>query len=174
MSKPNIGFIGLGIMGGAMVSRLQDIGYTLTVLGNRDRSNLNQAIARGASEAATAKDLAQASDIVMLCMGTSDHVEGRMRGPGGVISGLRPGATVIDFGTSLPNSSRALAAEVAQAGGQFLDAPLGRTPAHALDGLLNIMASGDKAAFDTVPTPSTSHGAGNGGSIKPIGGGLSA
>jgi 3-hydroxyisobutyrate dehydrogenase-like beta-hydroxyacid dehydrogenase len=91
MSKPNIGFIGLGIMGGAMVSRLQDIGYTLTVLGNRDRSNLNQAIARGASEAATAKDLAQASDIVMLCMGTSDHVEGRMRGPGGVISGLRPG-----------------------------------------------------------------------------------
>ena len=150
MSKPNIGFIGLGIMGGAMVSRLQDIGYTLTVLGNRDRSNLNQAIARGASEAATAKDLAQASDIVMLCMGTSDHVEGRMRGPGGVISGLRPGATVIDFGTSLPNSSRALAAEVAQAGGQFLDAPLGRTPAHALDGLLNIMASGDKAAFDAV------------------------
>lgn len=150
MSKPNIGFIGLGIMGGAMVSRLQDIGYTLTVLGNRDRSNLHQAIARGASEAATAKDLAQASDIVMLCMGTSDHVEGRMRGSGGVISGLRPGATVIDFGTSLPNSSRALAAEVAQAGGQFLDAPLGRTPAHALDGLLNIMASGDKAAFDTV------------------------
>jgi len=150
MSKPNIGFIGLGIMGGAMVSRLQDIGYTLTVLGNRDRSNLNQAIARGASEAATAKDLAQASDIVMLCMGTSDHVEGRMRGSGGVISGLRPGATVIDFGTSLPNSSRALAAEVAQAGGQFLDAPLGRTPAHALDGLLNIMASGDKAAFDAV------------------------
>lgn len=150
MSKPNIGFIGLGIMGGAMVSRLQDIGYTLTVLGNRDRSNLHQAIARGASEAATAKDLAQASDIVMLCMGTSDHVEGRMRGSGGVISGLRPGATVIDFGTSLPNSSRALAAEVAQAGGQFLDAPLGRTPAHALDGLLNIMASGDKAAFDAV------------------------
>ena len=150
MSKPNIGFIGLGIMGGAMVSRLQDIGYTLTVLGNRDRSNLHQAIARGASEAATAKDLAQASDIVMLCMGTSDHVEGRMRGSGGVISGLQPRATVIDFGTSLPNSSRALAAEVAQAGGQFLDAPLGRTPAHALDGLLNIMASGDKAAFDTV------------------------
>ena len=57
---------------------------------------------------------------------------------------------MIDFSTSLPNSSRALAAEVAQAGGQFLDAPLGRTPAHALDGLLNIMASGDKAAFDAV------------------------
>ena len=150
MSKPHIGFIGLGIMGGAMVSRLQDLGYILTVLGNRDRSNLDQAIARGASEAATAKDVALASDIVMLCMGTSDHVEGRMRGSEGVINGLMPGATVIDFGTSLPGSSRALAAEVAQAGGHFLDAPLGRTPAHALDGLLNIMASGDQAAFETV------------------------
>ena len=73
-----------------------------------------------------------------------------MRGSEGVINGLMPGATVIDFGTSLPGSSRALAAEVAQAGGHFLDAPLGRTPAHALDGLLNIMASGDQAAFETV------------------------
>lgn len=56
MIKPTIGFIGLGIMGGAMVSRLQDLGYSLTVLGNRDRSNLDLAIARGATEAVTAKD----------------------------------------------------------------------------------------------------------------------
>jgi 2-hydroxy-3-oxopropionate reductase len=94
--------------------------------------------------------VAKASDIVMLCMGTSDHVESRMRGAEGVIAGLRAGATVVDFGTSLPGSSRTLAAEVAAAGGTFLDAPLGRTPAHAKDGLLNIMASGDKAAFDAV------------------------
>ncbi len=150
MSKPVIGFIGLGLMGGAMVSRLQDQGYALRVLGNRDRSHLDAAIARGAVEAGSAKEVAEASDIVMLCMGTSDHVESRMRGGDGVIAGLQKGATVIDFGTSLPASSRALAQEVAAAGGQFLDAPLGRTPAHAKDGLLNIMASGDKAAFDSV------------------------
>ena len=150
MIKPTIGFIGLGIMGGAMVSRLQDLGYSLTVLGNRDRSNLDLAIARGATEAVTAKDVAQGSDIVMLCMGTSDHVESRMRGADGVIAGLRPGATVIDFGTSLPGSSRTLAVEVLQAGGHFLDAPLGRTPAHAKDGLLNIMTSGDKNTFDGI------------------------
>ena len=133
-----------------MVGRLQDLGYRLTVLGNLDRTYLDAAIGRGAIEAETAKIVAQESDIVMLCMGTSDHVEGRMRGNDGVIAGLRPGATVIDFGTSLPGSSRTLAIEVAQAGGTFLDAPLGRTPAHAKDGLLNIMTSGDKSAFDAV------------------------
>ena len=150
MSKPSIGFIGLGLMGGAMVGRLQDEGYSLTVLGNRDRTHLDAALSRGATEAANAKEVAEASDIVMLCMGTSDHVESRMRGADGVITGLRAGAVVIDFGTSLPGSSRTLATEVASAGGTFLDAPLGRTPAHAKDGLLNIMASGDKAAFDKV------------------------
>lgn len=150
MSKPTIGFIGLGLMGGAMVGRLQDQGYAVTVLGNRDRTYLDAAIARGAKEASNAKEVAQASDIVMLCMGTSDHVEARMRGEEGVLAGLKNGATVIDFGTSLPASSRTLAQEVANAGGNFLDAPLGRTPAHAKDGLLNIMASGDKTAFDAV------------------------
>lgn len=150
MSKPAVGFIGLGLMGGAMAGRLQDQGYSLTVLGNRDRTYLDEAIARGATEAASGKDVAAASDIVMLCMGTSDHVEGRMRGANGVLAGLKPGAVVIDFGTSLPGSTRTLGEETKDAGGSFLDAPLGRTPSHAKDGLLNIMCSGDKAAFDKV------------------------
>ena len=81
-----IGFIGLGLMGGAMVARLQDQGHDLTVLGNRDRTELEKAVARGAAEAADAKVLAEASDIVMLCMGTSDQVEARMEG---VLQGLR-------------------------------------------------------------------------------------
>ena len=55
MGKPTIGFIGLGLMGGAMVGRLQDIGYQLTVLGNSDRTNLDLAIKRGANEVATGK-----------------------------------------------------------------------------------------------------------------------
>ena len=150
MSKPTIGFIGLGLMGGAMVGRLQDQGYDLTVLGNRDRTHVDASIARGATEAATGKDLAATSDIVMLCMGTSEHVESRMRGADGILAGLKPGAVVIDFGTSLPGSTRTLGDETAAAGGTYLDAPLGRTPSHAKDGLLNIMCSGDKAAFDKV------------------------
>ena len=150
MTQPTIGFIGLGLMGAAMVGRLQDKGYAVTVTANRSRPNIDAAVARGAVEVATARDVAAASDIVMLCMDTSQSGEGRMRGDEGIIGGLKPGAVVIDFGTSLPASSRALAEEVATAGGAFLDAPLGRTPAHAVDGLLNIMAAGDKAAFDKV------------------------
>ena len=126
-----IGFIGLGLMGAAMVGRLQDKGYALNVLGNRDRTGVEAALARGATEAATAKELAQASDIIMLCMGTSVQVEGRMRGDDGVIAGLSDGKVVVDFGTSLPSSTKALGDEVSAQGATLLDAPLGRTAAGA-------------------------------------------
>ena len=150
MGKPVIGFIGLGLMGGAMVARLQDQGYQLNELGNRDRTELDKAIARGATEAATARALAALSDTVMICVGTSEQVEGRMRGEDGVIAGLRQGTTVIDFGTSLPGSTRELGAEVAAAGSVYLDAPIGRTPSHAREGNLNLMCAGDRTAFDQV------------------------
>ncbi|WP_299209610.1 NAD(P)-dependent oxidoreductase [uncultured Tateyamaria sp.] len=150
MSKPTIGFIGLGLMGGAMVGRLQDQGYDLVVIANRTRTYVDRAVERGAVEVTTAKAVAEGSDIVMLCMDTSDNVEARMRGDDGVIAGLKPGAVVIDFGTSLPASTKALGVEVVAAGGTMLDCPIGRTPMHAKDGLLNLMGSGDKAAFDKV------------------------
>jgi 2-hydroxy-3-oxopropionate reductase len=127
-----------------------DLDYPMTVVANRSRPNVDAAVARGATEVATAREVAAASDIVMLCMDTSDSVEGRMRGADGVIAGLRDGAVVIDFGTSLPGSTRTLGDEVAAAGGTYLDAPLGRTPSHGREGQLNIMCSGDKAAFDMV------------------------
>ncbi len=145
-----IGFIGLGLMGSAMVQRLLDKGHTLTVLGNRNRTGIEAATARGATEAATARELAETADIVMLCMGTSDHVESRMRGPDGVIAGLSAGKVVIDFGTSLPGSTIALGAEVAAKGATMLDAPLGRTPSHGREGKLNVMGAGDKATFERL------------------------
>jgi 3-hydroxyisobutyrate dehydrogenase-like beta-hydroxyacid dehydrogenase len=83
-------------------------------------------------------------------MDTSDSVEARMLGDNGILAGLREGAVVIDFGTSLPASTRRMGEATEAAGGTYLDAPLGRTPAHAVDGLLNIMASGDMAAFEKV------------------------
>ena len=146
----NIGFIGVGLMGAAMAHRLLDTGHKLQILGNRNRENITALIDRGATEAANATELARASEIVMLCVGTSDQVESRMRGDDGVIAGLNAGSVVIDFGTSLPASTRALGKEVEQAGGQYLDGPLGRTPAHAKDGLLNIMCAGDEGAYKKV------------------------
>ena len=147
-----IGFVGLGLMGSAIVGRLQDCNYQLTVLGNKDRTGLDQALARGALEAASGVDLAKQSDVIMLCMGTSDQVEERILGEQGVISGLSSGKIIIDFGTSLPSSTKEISSKIADTGAVILDAPLGRTPHHAKDGLLNIMASGDKDAFDAVRT----------------------
>ena len=150
MTKPKIGFIGLGLMGAAMVGRLQSQGYSLTVMGNVSRPNIDAAVAAGAVEAENARALTQASDIVMLCMDTSDSVESRMCGEKGIIAGLSPGTVVIDFGTSLPGSTKKLGEEVCAASAIYLDAPLGRTPTHAVAGLLNIMCSGDRAAFEKV------------------------
>ena len=150
--ESRIGFVGLGLMGSAIVGRLQDCNYQLTVLGNKDRTGLDQALARGALEAASGVDLAKQSDVIMLCLGTSDQVEERILGEQGVISGLSSGKIIIDFGTSLPSSTKEISSKIADTGAVILDAPLGRTPHHAKDGLLNIMASGDKDAFDAVRT----------------------
>lgn len=150
--ESRIGFVGLGLMGSAMVGRLQDCNYQLTVLGNKDRTGLDQALTRGALEAASGVDLAKQSDVIMLCMGTSDQVEERILGEQGIISGLSSGKIIIDFGTSLPSSTKEISSKIADTGAVILDAPLGRTPHHAKDGLLNIMASGDKDAFDAVRT----------------------
>ena len=150
MSKPAIGFIGLGLMGSAMVNRLIDLGYLLTVIANRSREAVDKAVSRGAREVKTSREVAANSNIIMLCMDTSDSVEARMLGNDGVIAGLKPGSIVIDFGTSLPGSTRMLGEKVAAAGGIYLDAPLGRTPSHAMEGKLNIMCSGDEAAFELM------------------------
>ena len=145
-----IGFIGLGLMGRAMVECLQKAGFDLTVLGNRDRTGVEEALGRGGSEAASAKELAESSDIVMICVGTSDQVEQRIYGDDGVLAGTKAGQVVIDFGTSLPASTLKIGADLADKDATYLDAPLGRTPAHAKDGLLNIMCAGDEAAYTKV------------------------
>ncbi len=150
MCDQTIGFVGLGLMGRAMVECLQKNGYDVVVLGNRDRSGIEEALGRGGREAASAKEIAERSDIVMFCMGRSDQVEARVFGEDGVLAGAKGGQIVIDFGTSLPASTRKIGAALAEKGAIYLDAPLGRTPAQAKDGLLNIMCAGDEAAYQRV------------------------
>jgi 2-hydroxy-3-oxopropionate reductase len=145
-----IGFIGLGLMGRAMVECLQKANYDVTVLGNRDRTGIEEALSRGATEAANARDLTTSADIVMICVGSSDQVESNVYGDDGILAAVKPDQVVIDFGTSLPASTLKIGADMIAKGAAYLDAPIGRTPAHAKDGLLNLMCSGDKAAFDRV------------------------
>ncbi|MEO1323189.1 MAG: NAD(P)-dependent oxidoreductase [Pseudomonadota bacterium] len=106
-------------------------------------------LARGnASEASSPKELAANSDIIQFCVTTSEVVEKLVYGENGILEGIKPGSVLIDFGTSIPASTQKIGADLASKGAGMLDAPLGRTPAHAKDGLLNIMAAGDKATFD--------------------------
>lgn len=146
-NKPRIGFIGLGLMGSAMVQRLQECGYPVTVTANRNRAPIKAAVERGATEVGNPGEVAASSDIVMLCVDTSDAVESIMLGEHGVIESLQKGALVIDFGTSLPTSTVKLAALVEEKGASMMDAPLGKTPAQAVHGALNIMAAGSDEDF---------------------------
>ena len=149
MSKPVIGFIGLGLMGGNMVENLQKKGYEPIVM-DLDKEAVAAVVARGAKEATSPAELAAASDIIMLCLTTSTVVEKLVYGDNGILAGIKEGAVLVDFGTSIPASTRKIGADLAKKGAGMIDAPLGRTPAHAKDGLLNIMASGDKETFEKV------------------------
>lgn len=149
-AKPKIGFIGLGLMGAAMVKRLQSLEYSLTVVAHRNRKPIEEAVARRAVEVKSPAEVAQKSEIVMLCVDTSAAVETVMNGEAGVLAGLQKGSVVIDFGTSIPGGTRALALACEEKGASMMDAPLGRTPAQAVDGLLNIMAAGTVADFERV------------------------
>ena len=150
MSKPVIGFIGLGLMGGNMVENLQTRGYQVNVM-DLNKDAVAAVLASGnASEASSGKELAEKSDIVMLCLTTSEVVEKVVYGDSGILAGMSAGKTLIDFGTSIPASTKKIGADLAAIGAGMVDAPLGRTPAHAKDGLLNIMAAGDKETFEKV------------------------
>lgn len=149
MTKPVIGFIGLGLMGGNMAECLQNNGFDLVVMG-RNREAVAATVNRGAVEVKTPLKLAEQSDIVMLCVTTSEVVESLIYGDDGILAGIRDGAVVIDFGTSIPASTRKIGADLATKGAGMVDAPLGRTPAHAKDGLLNIMAGGEIDTFEKV------------------------
>ena len=148
MSKPIIGFIGLGLMGGNMVENLQKRGFEVIVM-DLNKDAVQRVLDRGnATEAKSPKELAEKADIVQFCLTTSAVVEKIVYGDDGVLAGIKEGSVLIDFGTSIPASTKKIGADLAKKGVGMIDAPLGRTPAHAKDGLLNIMAAGDKATFD--------------------------
>jgi len=149
MTKPMIGFIGLGLMGSNMVENLQKKGFSPMVM-DLNKDAVASVVARGATEASSAAALAAACDIIMLCLTTSEVVEKLVYAEDGILAGIKPGAVLIDFGTSIPESTRRIGADLALMGAGMIDAPLGRTPAHAKDGMLNIMAAGDRATFDKV------------------------
>jgi 3-hydroxyisobutyrate dehydrogenase len=149
MTQPTIGFIGLGLMGGNMVECLQKNGFAPVVM-DLNQDAVDVVLERGGRQATSAKELAEQSDIIMLCLTTSAVVEKLVYSEDGILAGVKEGAVLVDFGTSIPESTRKIGAALLEKGAGMVDAPLGRTPAHAKDGLLNIMAAGDEAHFAKV------------------------
>ncbi len=143
--KERIGFIGVGLMGQGMAKNIVEKGFPLTVLAHRKREAVDDLKGRGANEAASALEIAEASDIVVLCVTGSPQVETVVLGPDGLAAAGKP-LMIIDCSTSEPASTRKLAAELAPKGIAFVDAPLSRTPKDAWEGTLDVMVGGDPAA----------------------------
>jgi 3-hydroxyisobutyrate dehydrogenase len=137
-----IGFIGLGKMGAPMAARLCDAGHALTVFDASAEASSGFLGAHPGAQASPPRELAQASDVIITMLPTSAVVAGVMRGPGGVLAGLRPGALVIEMSSGVPTTTHALADEVGRSGGVMIDAPVSGGIARALTGELAIMVGG--------------------------------
>ena len=140
----HVGFVGLGAMGVGMAANLRRAGYPLAVLGHVRREPVERLVALGATEAASARELGETRDVVVLCATTSEVVESVVDE---LLSGAHRALLVIDCGTSRPESTVALGARLDAAGCAMLDVPLGRSAAAAEAGTLNMMAGGDAARF---------------------------
>ena len=145
--KDRIGFIGVGLMGHGMAKNIVEKGYPLTVLGYRKRDAIEDLKGRGASEAASARELAEASDMVLLCVTGSPQVEALVNGPDGLASAGKT-LMIVDCSTSEPAVTMRLAAELAPKGITLIDAPLSRTPKDAWEGTLDVMVGGDPASVE--------------------------
>jgi 3-hydroxyisobutyrate dehydrogenase-like beta-hydroxyacid dehydrogenase len=149
-TSERIGFVGLGLMGHGIAKNIVEKGYKLTFLGRKNRPPAEDLAARGATEVPTLGEVAARSTIVFLCVTGSREVESIVRGSGGLAATLKPGSVIVDCSTSDPTSTIALAAELADAGVDFVDAPLSRTPKEAWAGTLETMVGAADAVFARV------------------------
>lgn len=150
MAKESIGFIGVGLMGHGMAKNIVEKGHPLTILGHRNRAPVDDLVKRGAKEARSAKEVAENSDIVILCVTGASEVDQLVRGKDGIVAAARKGLIVVDTSTSEPMLTRAIAEELQPHGITFCDAPLGRTPKEAEAGKLAVMMGGDAALFERL------------------------
>ena len=144
LMKESVGFIGLGIMGGAMAANLLKAGFDLTVW-NRTPGRITPLAEAGAAVADGPADVAARSDIIVTCVSDTPDAEAVILGPGGVIEGARPGALVIDCSTISPEATKTIAARLKERGVHLLDAPVSGGSEGAAKGTLSIMLGGDAA-----------------------------
>ncbi len=145
-----VGFIGLGVMGGAMCRNLIAKGAWAVTAFDLDSEALARAEAAGARPAASAAEVADAADAVITCLPGGAEVREVVLGANGVLGRLRDGGTLIDMSTSPPALAREIAAAAAARGALFADAPIARTRQAAVDGTLAIMVGAEPGVFEAI------------------------
>jgi 3-hydroxyisobutyrate dehydrogenase len=147
MADPNIGFIGLGNVGGQLAGNLLRHGVELTVR-DIDPQRVAPLLARGARAAASSRALAAAVDIVITCLPSPAVCAAVMEGDDGVLAGLKPGALWLEMSTTDHTEVRRLAARVEERGATALDCPVSGGCHRAASGNIAIFAGGTRSAFE--------------------------
>jgi 3-hydroxyisobutyrate dehydrogenase-like beta-hydroxyacid dehydrogenase len=145
----NLGFIGLGIMGGNMVSRLLEKGHTITGY-NRTRAKAQWLVDRGMRFAETPKAVAAAADVTFTMVTNTAALAAVTDGPDGVLAGLSAGKFFVDMSTVSPEASRALATKVREKGADMVDAPVSGSVLTLQQGKLSVMVGGRKETFEQL------------------------
>jgi 3-hydroxyisobutyrate dehydrogenase len=138
-----VGFVGLGAMGLPMTRHLVDAGYEVTVA-SRSRPPIDAAVAHGAREGAGPRAVADASDVMILCVPSSPDVVEVLDE---ALPSLGEGKIVVDTSTIDPEVERDQHRRVEATGAQYLDAPLSGGTAGAEQGTLTLMVGGSGAVL---------------------------
>ena len=138
----NVGFIGLGTMGAPMARNVLGKGHRLIVADVVPQA-VASLTAAGATSAATPREVAAASEIVITMLPDAPDVERVALGPDGIIAGIRPGTVYVDMSTIDPDTTRRVGAAIAAKGASMIDSPVGKTADHAVAGTLTLMVGGD-------------------------------
>ena len=147
----NVGYVGLGIMGGPMARHLAAASHSVVVY-NRTTAKAEEWVkAHGGSFALTPREVAEQSDVVFMCVGNDDDVRSVVYGADGVLAGMSKGKTLVDHTTASATLARELSVACAEKGVGFVDAPVSGGQAGAENGQLTIMCgSDDVAAYERI------------------------
>ena len=145
----NLGYVGLGVMGGRMAARLLAKGHSVTGF-NRTRSKAEALAGDGLRVADTPRDVAAAADVTFVMVANSAALRAVADGPFGLVAGLGHDKILVDMSTVSPVVSRELAARAREAGARMVDAPVSGSVLTLEQGKLSIMVGGDRPTFDRV------------------------
>lgn len=144
-----IGFVGLGVMGGRVASRLLGAGHTVTGY-NRTRAKAEWLLAEGMRWGDSPRAVAEAADVTFSMVTGTAALHAVTEGPDGILAGLGDGKVYVDMSTVSPAASEELAGKVAARGAAMLDAPVSGSVVTLEEGKLSIMVGGDREVFDRV------------------------